>query len=165
MNANESKNERTIENFYNAFARLDPDAMAPCYADDVAFDDEVFSLRGKAQVMGMWRMLCTGTKDKGADVWRLRFGDVKADGATGSAHWDAHYRFSATGRLVDNSIDARFEFGDDGRIVRHRDSFDFWRWSRQALGTPGLLLGWSPMLRTKVRERAGRNLRRFMESP
>jgi hypothetical protein len=65
---------------------------------------------------------------------------------------------------VDNSIDAQFEFGPDGRIVRHRDRFDFWRWSRQALGTPGLLLGWSPMLRSKIRERAGGNLRRFMET-
>jgi hypothetical protein len=65
---------------------------------------------------------------------------------------------------VNNSIDAQFEFGSDGRIVRHRDRFDFWRWSRQALGTPGLLLGWSPMLRNQVRERAGGNLRRFMES-
>jgi limonene-1,2-epoxide hydrolase len=164
MNENERTNARTIENFYNAFARLDSDAMAPCYADDVAFDDEVFSLRGKREVMGMWRMLCVATKDKGADVWRLRFGNVQADGATGRAHWDAHYRFSATGRLVDNSIDAQFEFAPDGRIVRHRDSFDFWRWSRQALGAPGLLLGWTPMLRGKIRERAGGNLRQFLES-
>jgi hypothetical protein len=158
-------NERTIGNFYNAFARLDPDAMADCYADEVAFDDEVFSLRGKPQVMGMWRMLCAATKEKGADVWKLRFGDVKAQGASGSAHWDAHYRFSATGRLVDNSIDAQFQFGPDGRIVRHRDRFDFWRWSRQALGTPGLLLGWTPTLRGKVRARADGNLRRYMAAP
>jgi hypothetical protein len=159
MNAN----ERTIENFYNAFARLDPDAMAPCYADEVAFDDEVFTLRGKREVMGMWRMLCTATKDKGADVWRLKFGNVQADERSGGAHWDAHYRFSTTGRLVDNSIDARFEFDPQGRIVRHRDSFDFWRWSRQALGAPGVLLGWTPMLRGKIRARAADNLQRFLQ--
>ena len=161
MNAN----ERTIENFYNAFARLDAEAMGEAYADDVTFEDEVFSLRGKREALGMWRMLCAATKDKGTDVWRLRFGEVKAEGANGSAHWDAHYRFSATGRLVDNSIDAQFQFGADGRIARHRDSFDFWRWSRQALGAPGLLLGWTPMLRTQVRARADGNLRRFMEKP
>ncbi len=155
-------NERTIENFYNAFARLDPKAMADHYADDVAFDDEVFSLRGKQEVMGMWRMLCTATKDKGADVWKLRFGEVRAD-RTGGAHWDANYRFSATGRLVTNNVDAQFEFGPDGRIVRHRDSFDFWRWSRQALGAPGLLLGWTPVLRSKIRAKAAGNLRRFMD--
>ena len=40
-------NQQSIETFYGAFARLDADTMAQCYADDAAFDDEVFSLRGK----------------------------------------------------------------------------------------------------------------------
>ena len=158
MNANET----TIQNFYDAFARLDPDGMAACYADDVAFDDEVFSLRGKSEVTGMWRMLATATKAKGADVWKLRYSGVAADATTGRAHWDAHYRFSATGRIVDNSIDARFDFDPAGKIARHRDSFSFWQWSRQALGTPGLVLGWTPMLRNKVRAQANANLQRFM---
>jgi hypothetical protein len=160
MNAN----ERTIETFYNAFARLDPAAMAECYADDVSFDDEVFSLRGKRDVMGMWGMLCAVTREKGADVWQLRFSGVQAESDTGRAHWDAHYRFSATGRIVDNSIDARFGFAPDGRIARHRDSFDFWHWSRQALGAPGWLLGWSPMLRAKVRAKAAANLHRYLQA-
>jgi ketosteroid isomerase-like protein len=155
-------NQRTLENFYAAFARLDPDGMAPCYADDALFDDEVFSLRGKREVMGMWRMLCAATRAKGADVWKLQYRDVQADGSAGRAHWDAHYRFSATGRIVDNSIDAQFEFDPAGQIVRHRDRFDFWLWSRQALGTPGLILGWTPMLRTKVRAQAQSSLRKFM---
>jgi ketosteroid isomerase-like protein len=156
-------NRQTIENFYTAFARLDPDAMAECYATDVAFDDEVFSLRGKREVMGMWRMLCDAVKAKGRDDWKLEFGDVRTEGGTGSAHWDAHYRFSATGRLVDNSIDAQFAFDRMGLITRHRDSFDFWRWSRQALGAPGMVLGWTPILRNGVRKKAGANLRRYLE--
>jgi ketosteroid isomerase-like protein len=155
-------NQQTIESFYDAFARLDAAAMAHCYAPDVVFEDEVFSLRGKREVTGMWRMLCEATQAKGADLWRLQFRDVQADAGSGRAHWDAHYRFSATGRLVDNSIDARFEFDPAGRIVRHRDSFDFWRWSRQALGTPGWLLGWTPLLRNKVRRQAGASLQRFL---
>jgi ketosteroid isomerase-like protein len=155
-------NEQTIETFYTAFAQLDPDSMAGCYADDVAFDDEVFSLRGKREVMGMWRMLCEATRAKGADVWKLQYRDVRADAAQGMAHWDAHYRFSATGRIVDNSIDAKFDFDGQGRISRHRDRFDFWLWSRQALGLPGVLLGWTPILRGKVQRQAGENLRRYL---
>jgi hypothetical protein len=81
-----------------------------------------------------------------------------------SAHWDAHYRFSATGRLVLNRIDASFEFDPQGLILRHRDRFDFWAWSRQALGLPGLLLGWSPMLRNKVRAQAAGNLARYLSN-
>lgn len=155
-------NQQTIEAFYSAFARLDPSGMAPCYAEGVSFADEVFTLDGRQEVMGMWRMLCEATKAKGADVWALKYRDVIADAASGAAHWDAHYRFSATGRIVDNSIDAAFEFDREGRIVRHRDSFDFWKWSRQALGAPGVLLGWTPLLRNKVRGQAGANLRKFM---
>jgi hypothetical protein len=155
-------NQQTLENFYAAFAQLDADAMGSCYAHGAVFNDEVFSLRGQPEIAAMWRMLCEATRAKGADVWQLRYRDVQAGDSDGRAHWDAHYRFSATGRLVDNSIEARFEFDPAGRIARHTDRFDFWRWSRQALGAPGLLLGWSPMLRRKVRARAAGNLRRFL---
>jgi len=157
-------NAQTIERFYGAFAQLDAATMEACYAPDAVFDDEAFSLRGRREIGGMWRMLCEATKAKGADVWRLSHRDVRADERGGSAHWDAHYRFSATGRLVDNSIDARFGFTPEGLIATHRDSFPFWTWSRQALGTPGLLLGWSPMLRNKVRATAAANLAKYLAS-
>jgi ketosteroid isomerase-like protein len=155
-------NAQTIERFYQAFSRLDGPAMAACYASDASFDDEAFSLRGRRQVGGMWRMLCDATRAKGADVWRLTWRDVHADDTSGQAHWDAHYRFSATGRLVDNSIDSRFSFTPDGLIATQRDTFAFWTWSRQALGTPGLLLGWTPMLRKKVRATAAANLATYL---
>ena len=50
----------------------------------------------------------------------------------------------------------------EGLIASQRDRFDFWRWSRQALGAPGLLLGWSPMLKKKVRATAAANLQAFL---
>ena len=114
----------------------------------------------KAQVGAMWAMLCEGVKARGRDVWRLEFRDVTGR----SAHWEASYRFSATGRMVHNVIDAEFDVDVAGLITRQRDRFDFWRWSRQALGAPGLLLGWTPMLRAKVRAQAARNLTRFLAS-
>jgi len=157
-------NAQTIENFYAAFARLDPDGMSHCYADDVAFDDEVFSLRGKRETMAMWRMLAQATRDKGMADWKLEYSGIDADATTGRAHWDAHYRFSATGRLVLNRIDAAFTFNPQGLIATHRDRFDFWAWSRQALGTPGMLLGWTPFLRNKVRATAAGNLKKFTAS-
>jgi ketosteroid isomerase-like protein len=154
---------QTIERLYQAFARLDADSMAQCYAPDATFDDEVFSLKGRPEVMGMWTMLCDAVRAKGQDDWRLVWSGVQAEGSGGRAHWEAWYRFSATGRLVHNRIDATFRFAPDGRIAIHRDRFDFWRWSRQALGAPGLLLGWTPLLRGKVRAQAAANLRRHLE--
>ncbi|TMH06089.1 MAG: DUF4440 domain-containing protein, partial [Betaproteobacteria bacterium] len=61
---------------------------------------------------------------------------------------------------VHNAIDARFEFRD-GLVIRHVDRFDFWRWSRQALGAPGWLLGWTSLLRGKVRAQAAKGLAAF----
>ena len=95
---------------------------------------------------------------KGQAQWRLQVSALTDH----SAHWEPTYLFSATGRVVHNVIDARFEFDAQGLISRHTDRFDFWRWSRQALGAPGLLLGWSPFLRAKVRAQAAASLRRFL---
>jgi SnoaL-like domain len=150
----------TIEHFYAAFAQLDADTMQACYADNARFDDEAFSLTGRQEIGAMWRMLCTATKSKPESraAWKLDVSQVSER----SAHWEAHYLFSATGRQVHNKIDAEFEFDRAGLIVRHRDRFDFWTWSRQALGLPGLLLGWTPMLRHKVRSQAAANLKRFV---
>jgi hypothetical protein len=151
--------QATIERFYAAFARLDADTMERCYAEDACFDDEVFSLAGRRRVGGMWRMLCTTTQAKGLAHWKLQTSAI----TDRSAHWEAHYLFSATGRLVLNKIDAEFEFDAAGLITKHRDRFDFWAWSRQALGLPGLLLGWTPFLRAKVRAQAAANLQRFLD--
>ena len=150
----------TIERFYAAFAKLDAGTMQACYAPNATFDDEAFSLKGAQEIGGMWRMLCEATKSKpeARAQWKLEVSNI----TDSSAHWEAHYLFSATGRTVLNKIDAAFEFDNNGLITRHSDRFDFWTWSRQALGTPGLLLGWSPFLRNKVRATAAANLKRFL---
>lgn len=158
-----SVHAQLLTRFYRAFAALDAEAMAHCYAADAQFQDEVFTLDGRVQIGAMWRMLCEATRAKGLDAWSLEFSGIQADQQRGCAHWEARYRFSATGRLVHNVIDARFEFRD-GLIARHRDSFSFWAWSRQALGASGWLLGWSPLLRRKVQARAMANLKAFRQS-
>ncbi len=157
-------NTDTINRFYTAFSQLDAAGMATCYADNVHFQDEVFTLNGKEETMGMWRMLTSATSGNPASkqAWNLAYSGVKADATTGQAHWDANYLFSATGRKVLNQIDAKFTFNAEGLIVTHHDSFPFWTWARQALGTPGLLLGWTPFLRAKVRATANGNLQKFL---
>ena len=85
---------------------------------------------------------------------------IEADDRRGKAHWDADYTFAKTGRKVNNRIDAEFEFRD-GLISRHRDEFDFWRWSRMALGAPGVFLGWTPIIRKAVRKQAAEGLEAF----
>lgn len=149
----------TIERFYKAFAGLDAKTMANCYAQDATFEDPVFKLRGRTHVGGMWTMLCQNAKKQRSD-WKLEVRDITER----SAHWEPHYRFSATGNLVHNIIDAEFEFDSQGLIKHHRDRFDFWRWSRQALGMKGVLFGWSGWLRGKVQRQATRSLAKHLET-
>jgi len=148
-------NAETIHRFYDAFTRRDHAAMGACYAPDAAFADEVFTLTG-ARVPAMWHMLC----ENGEDL-AVTFGDVSADDRSGRAHWEATYTFSVTGRKVHNVLDAEFTFRD-GLISTHRDRFDLWKWTRMALGAPGVLLGWSPIVRGKVRAMAAKNLDGFV---
>ncbi len=145
-----------IEQFYRAFQARDADGMAACYHPQIVFNDPVFrDLRGP-QASGMWAMLLARSKDL-----KISFRDVRDDGQTGSAHWEAWYTFSQSKRPVHNIIDARFRL-QDGKIIEHTDAFDFWRWSRMALGTPGLLLGWSPVIRNKVQQTAMDGLEKYM---
>lgn len=94
----------------------------------------------------------------------MRHSEVKADDRTGSAHWDADYTFSQTGRSVSNSIDADFEF-QDGKIIKHKDEFNMWAWSRQALGVTGFLFGWLPPFQNVIKNRAMIRARKISPSP
>ncbi len=147
-----------IEQFYSAFARRDAEGMIACYHAQVRFSDPVFVDLDARETAGMWRMLC-----ERAQGFSLEFFDVRAEGDSGSAHWEARYLFSATGRNVHNVIDAEFRFAD-GKIIEHRDHFDFYRWSRQALGISGVLLGWTPLVRNKVRGQARKGLEHFLRN-
>jgi ketosteroid isomerase-like protein len=150
-------NKQTIERFYAAFDKRDGDAMAACYAPSAHFSDPVFpGLRGE-EPGAMWRML-TGRSD---DL-RVELLEHEADDVTGTAHWRATYTFTQTGRHVTNDVHATFRFSEDGQIVDHRDAFSFHRWSRQALGAPGLLLGWTPVLRGATQKKARAGLDEFL---
>lgn len=144
--------------FYSAFQRRDHAGMAVCYHPEATFADPVFTLRGK-EIAAMWHMLCEGGKDL-----EVTFSGIEADDAAGRAHWEARYTFSSTGRKVHNIIVAQFRF-KDGLIVEHRDHFNFWRWSRMALGPTGLLLGWTPLVQGRVQRTARARLEKFSERP
>lgn len=50
-----------------------------------------------------------------------------------------------------------------GLITKQVDTFDFWTWSKQSLGLPGLLLGWTSYLQGTVQTRAAGRLERFLQ--
>ena len=154
-----AENAALIERFYAAFGRRDAAGMLASYHPAVTFSDPVFPTLDASGVAAMWTMLC----QRGRDL-EIIVSEVAADAATGRAHWVANYTFSATGRKVNNRIDAAFAFRA-GLIVRHVDSFSLWRWSAMALGAKGALLGWLPPVRTAIRRQAAQALAAYVKAP
>ena len=152
------ENEQIIRTFYESFARNDADGMISCYHDEIEFTDPAFGLLKGADAKNMWRMLI----ERGKGDIKIEFSNISANDKTGSADWTADYLFSKTGRKVHNEIHAEFEF-KDGKIFRHTDTFDIWKWSKQALGLPGVLLGWSSFMQNKIRQTATDSLREYSE--
>jgi hypothetical protein len=150
------ENEKLIQRLYSALQELDYETMMSCYHPEATFKDPVFDLSSKNEIAGMWTMLCKRAKE-----FELHFDQVWADEETGKARLKAKYLFSQTNRMVHNKINARFRF-KEGLIIEHIDSFNFWRWSRQALGVPGFLLGWSSFLQKKVQKQAYKNMKVVM---
>ena len=147
--------ETLIREFYARFAARDAAGMARCYHPDVAFTDPVFPMLNGEEAGDMWRMLLARAQDLAVTL-----DDASGDPDGGSARWTARYTFTRTGRPVVNHVRGLFAFRD-GLIVRHFDSFSFWRWSSQALGPLGAALGWLPPLKWKVRKDAARALARY----
>ncbi|MFN2438753.1 MAG: nuclear transport factor 2 family protein [Chitinophagaceae bacterium] len=151
MDANE-----IINIFYTCFQNKDYKGMQDCYADTAHFSDPVFINLSADQVKAMWEMFCVKGKNLNVD-----FKNISADENTANAEWRAVYTFSATGKKVVNHIKANFII-EQGKIAKHIDSFNFYNWSRQALGLPGLLLGWTPFIKNKIRRQAMKSLNDFM---
>jgi len=155
-----SPNQEVIDRFYTAFQHKDYATMQQCYADDATFTDVAFETLNAKQVKAMWEMLCKSSSED----FKVEYRILSANGDLVTAQWTAWYTFSATGNKVVNRIKARFTLRD-GKIVSHTDDFDFYKWARQALGIPGLLLGWLPFFKNKVQKTARGKLDAFMSKP
>ena len=150
-----SSNGELIRTLYEALDRHDGAAMAGLYLPHARFRDPVFGELDGRRAGDMWRMLTERSEDLSVEL-----ADHEAGDDSGSAHWIARYTFGQTGRPVVNDVHARFRFAD-GRIAEHVDEFSFYAWARQALGPPGLALGWTPLLPRLLRRRALDDLERF----
>jgi uncharacterized protein len=144
------------ERFYDAFMVRDHYTMGLLYAEHATFSDPVFPLLNAKGARLMWQMLLARAGDDFGIEVKIREDSPKR----AIVDWVAYYKFSATGRPVENRIHTEMGLSA-GKIVRHQDTFNLWRWSSQALGTKGALLGWTPMVRDRIRAQAAASLRDF----
>ncbi len=147
-----------IETFYKAFTNGDAAGMIACYHDDIIFSDPAFgTLHGK-EAKAMWHMLIE--RGKGAN--KVSYSNIETKANTGSAQWTARYPYGPKKRPVVNHVTANFTF-KDGKIIEHHDTFDMYSWTKQALGLPGVLLGWSGFMRNSIQKKTNGMLKKYME--
>ena len=151
-------NETTIIKFYTAFANADAEKMCECYHPNLQFRDPAFGLLKGNEVCQMWKMLI----ERSNGNLKIDFSQIETNERLGSARWIATYNFSKTKRKVVNTITAKFHF-QEGLIINHIDDFDIWKWSKQALGIKGLLLGWTGFMQKKIQEQARMSLKKYCE--
>lgn len=141
-------NTELLKKFYEAFKCKDFKTMGECYHSDIVFNDPAFGTLKGQRASEMWEMLCISGKDL-----KMDYSGIESNGNIGKAHWEAYYTFTATKRKIHNVIDATFEF-KDGKIIKHTDSFDFKRWSQQAFGILGYIIGGTSFLQNKFNKQA-----------
>lgn len=147
-----------LNSFYEAFARGDADAMLQHYHPEVVFEDPAFGILKGAKAHAMWRMLLA----RSSGNLKIQYEVLQASKDSGQVHWVATYPYGPKKRPVINKVQATFILKDD-KIIKHTDNFNFWKWTRQALGLPGYLLGWTLFLKNKVRKMTNTLLEDFMK--
>tara|TARA_R110002050_G_scaffold204327_1_gene339679 strand:+ start:166562 stop:167029 length:468 start_codon:yes stop_codon:yes gene_type:complete len=148
-------NSEIINRFYTAFQSKNAEGMVKFYANNITFEDPAFGKLNGEDAKNMWRMLCANSSDL-----ELEFQITSSNGNQVTAHWEAKYTFSKTGRKVHNKIDATF-FIANNEIISHVDQFDLWSWSQQAMGLTGFLLGWSDFFRKKLQKTTHQTLAKY----
>jgi len=144
-----------INAFYTALGNRDASKMISYYHPDIIFTDPGFGELKGARACKMWQMLCENGKDL-----KIEFSNIVCDEKEGTAHWEAWYTFSKTGRLVHNKIDATFKF-EQGKIIKHTDHFNLHKWASQAMGWKGRLLGGTNFFKRKLHQQTQKMLDQF----
>ncbi len=148
------QNKELIQKFYTAFSDGDSDSMIACYHEDVVFEDPAFGELNGDKAKSMWKMLVGRRKESETTISFNVLNDHHAE-------WVAQYKYGPNKRPVTNKISSKFEF-QDAKIIHHTDYFSLWKWTRQALGTSGFLLGWSTFMRKKIQATTNKLLAKYM---
>jgi len=150
-------NTELIEKFYTSFKEGNVKGMTACYHENVIFQDAAFGTLKGERAFKMWEMLLSGKTES----VKISFNKIEATIESGRANWIAEYHYGKKKRKVINNVEANFKF-KDGKIIEHKDTFNLWKWTRQAMGPIGLLLGWTPFMKNKIQLTTNKKLDDFI---
>ena len=149
--------KETADKFYASFSQGNANEMLKLYHPEIEFADPAFGTLKAEKAHAMWRMLLSS---KQAQL-KISYTIIDYSDTQVKVNWIADYYFGPKKRKVKNNVIADLTF-QDGKVIKHTDSFDLWKWSRQALGISGFLPGWSGFLKRKIQERTNKRLINYM---
>jgi ketosteroid isomerase-like protein len=145
--------EETVRTVYESIKRGDAATASGCYADDAAYRDLAFDLRGASDIAAMWRLVCSRHV-------KVKYCNIRTEGSEVKGEWEFDYLFRGT-RPVHNPMRSTFVFRD-GKIISHHDDASLWNWAKQALGVAqATLVTAFPLI---LRRQAKEELRVFKEA-
>ena len=150
-------NTEVIKRFYTAFSKADAETMGEQYDENATFVDPAFGELKGIEVKKMWEMLLSKNNNKP----QIEFFNIESKEDKGTAEWRATYFYGPKKRKVVNHIKSSFNFYD-GKIINQIDHFNLWKWTRQALGLSGYLLGWSSFMKKKIQAQTNKLLRKYI---
>lgn len=145
-----------VVEFYKAFQKADSKSMNLLYHNDLRFHDPVFGELDYQETTAMWQMLCSANQTLTID-----FSINDATKNEVRVRWEARYHFGKKKRPVHNIISTHMVV-EEQRIKYHTDSFNLYRWTRQAIGWPGAMFGWAPFFKRKIRKMSRNYLQSYM---
>lgn len=152
-------NKEIINKFYTSFSNGNVKGMLECYHKDIVFQDAVFGKLEGERAFKMWEMLLSKKKQNTI----ITFNNVEATAEKGKANWVVKYEYGAKKRKVINKVQANFKF-KDSKIIEHLDDFNLWKWTQQAIGPAGYLMGWTTYMKNKIQKTTKSKLDRFINN-
>ncbi|WP_339923671.1 nuclear transport factor 2 family protein [uncultured Cyclobacterium sp.] len=150
-------NNDLLKKFYTSFSKGDSKGMVECYHKDIVFKDPVFGKLKGDRAFKMWEMLLSNKK---ADT-KISFDIRRVSDERGKVNWVAEYAYGVKKRKVINKVSGEFKFKDD-KIIEHIDSFNLWKWTKQAMGIVGYLIGWTPFMKSKIQNTTNKKLNKYI---
>lgn len=148
-----------IHKFYTSFSNGNVKGMLECYHKEIVFKDAVFGQLKGQRAVKMWEMLLSKKREDTV----VNFYNVQATEQHGKANWVAEYFYGEKKRKVVNKVKADFTF-KDGKIIEHTDTFDLWKWTQQAMGITGYLIGWTSFMKHKIQQTTNKRLDEFIKN-
>ncbi|WP_342269364.1 nuclear transport factor 2 family protein [Spiroplasma endosymbiont of Aspidapion aeneum] len=152
--------KQIINEFYSAFKKGDYQKMNSLYGEDIIFNDSIFKDLDYLQVTSMWEMLLSKKEES---KFSIEYEVLLDHNDEYYVMWSAHYLFGPKRRKVSNIVKSEMVIKDK-KIALHTDVFDFYKWSKQAIGIASILFGKRKFFHNKICSVANKNLMNYISN-